>query len=103
MAGGAAAPATAAAAITSAAAAPPRPPPPPPPPPPPGNPALGAARGTPRSVTDAAREVLRTNGYFLVVELEPGTEPPSQEAMHPDGKTERTFPSGRTQVGRRSL
>ena len=43
-------------------------------------------------------EVLLTNGFFLRVALNADEGPPLHEDVHPDGKVERSFRSGRCQV-----
>ena len=42
--------------------------------------------------------MLLTNGYFLRVALNVDEGRPLQEDVHPDGKVERTFRSGRCQI-----
>ena len=46
----------------------------------------------------SAAEVLMTNGYFLRVALDVDEGKPLQENIHPDGKVERAFRSGRCQI-----
>ena len=43
-------------------------------------------------------EVLLTNGFFLRVALDADEGAPLQEDVHPDGKIERSFRSGRCQI-----
>lgn len=43
-------------------------------------------------------EVLLTNGFFLRVALNADEGPPMHEDVHPDGKVERSYRSGRTQI-----
>eukprot|EP00965_Chrysotila_dentata_P184800 6101086-Pleurochrysis_carterae.AAC.3 len=60
---------------------------------------MGAVDSMQLEVRQRAARILQRNGYFTeCASMRPSSERPVHEDMHPDGKLERTYRSGRAEI-----